>query len=61
MIYYDTPSERSNTSIATIEYDPIEDEYYLVSPSLKAAGFEPGDILNWKDQGDGSFLLTKKN
>jgi hypothetical protein len=47
------------TTMATVEYDPIEDEYYLVSPELKNAGFKEGDMIEWVDMKDGSFLLKK--
>ena len=50
------------TFTRTVEYDPINDTYYieLGNEITDAVGWDDGDTLNWKDNGDGSFSLTKK-
>jgi len=50
------------TFTRTVEYDPINDVYYieLGNEITDAMGWDAGDTLNWEDNGDGSFSLTKK-
>jgi len=45
--------------ITTLRYDEENDEYYIVSNLFEKAGFKEGDTLNWSDNGDGSWSLTK--
>jgi len=46
---------------AKIEYDEKTDEYYLPlgEEVTKKLGWNLGDKLNWKDNGDGSYTITK--
>lgn len=48
--------------VATVEYDEESEEHFvqLDPEAMEAAGFRPGDVLDWKDNGDGSYTLTKK-
>lgn len=41
---------------------PVDDDYNITFPEdlLKQTGWKEGDILQWIDQGDGSFKLFKK-
>jgi hypothetical protein len=41
---------------------PVDDDYNITFPEdfLEQTGWKEGDILEWHDQGDGSFKLTKK-
>jgi hypothetical protein len=50
------------TFTRTVEYDPINDAYYieLGQDITDAMGWDAGDTLNWEDNGDGSFSLTKR-
>lgn len=48
----------------TLEVKEREDgELYLEFPDevMEEAGWKIGDTLNWSDNGDGSFSLTKRN
>lgn len=49
------------TFTARVEYDEESDEYVLplTDEICEELGWNSGDTLNWKDNGDGSFLLTK--
>lgn len=48
----------------TFTIELVEDGDDLVLPFsadvLEKAGWKEGDVLDWKDNGDGSFSLTKK-
>jgi hypothetical protein len=46
------------SNVAIIEYDSIQDEYYIVSDLFKEAGWNPDDLIEWKEQ-DGLFILSK--
>jgi hypothetical protein len=43
------------------DYDSDETEYFITFPDdlLEATNLNPGDEVEWVDQGDGSFLLRK--
>jgi hypothetical protein len=45
----------------TAEEDPETGDVILQFPPdlLETAGWKEGDILEWKDNGDGSWTLTK--
>lgn len=53
--------EHKNSNSHTVEL--IEDGEDLILPIpdeiLKALDLEEGDVLKWKDNGDGSFTLVK--
>ena len=42
---------------------PVDDDYNITFPEdlLEQTGWKEGDILEWIDQGDGSFKMVKKN
>lgn len=44
-----------------VEMDGPSGEYFITFPDdlLKRAGWEEGDTLNWTNNGDGTFTLTK--
>ena len=47
----------------TTEEDPDDPESLLLTfppDLLESAGWKAGDTLDWKDNGDGSWSLTKK-
>jgi bifunctional DNA-binding transcriptional regulator/antitoxin component of YhaV-PrlF toxin-antitoxin module len=46
-----------------VEEDSVTGDCILTFPTdlLEQAGWKEGDILEWKDQGDGSWLLEKKS
>jgi hypothetical protein len=48
-----------NKWVLPVEY--IDDESFVSLPEdlLEAANLKEGDILNWIDQGDGSFKMIK--
>jgi hypothetical protein len=48
--------------IVHVEEDPETGELVLPLPEevLEKAGFKPGDVLVWKDEGNGAFSLSKK-
>ncbi len=48
--------------IVTIEKDPETGDLILPLPDelLKEAGWKTGDTLDWKDNGDGTFSMTKQ-
>jgi hypothetical protein len=52
----------TNTWTLTVEEDPETGDAILQFPPdlLASAGWEEGDILEWTDNGDGSWSLTKK-
>jgi bifunctional DNA-binding transcriptional regulator/antitoxin component of YhaV-PrlF toxin-antitoxin module len=41
---------------------PVDDDYNITFPEdlLEQTGWKEGDILEWIDQGDGSFKMVKK-
>jgi bifunctional DNA-binding transcriptional regulator/antitoxin component of YhaV-PrlF toxin-antitoxin module len=45
----------------TLEEDPETGEIILPLPEdlLEQAGWKEGDTLEWKDNGDGSYILEK--
>ncbi len=45
-----------------VQEDPNTGECFIQFPEelLQAANWQEGDILEWKDLGDGSWSLTKK-
>jgi len=47
----------------TVEEDPETGDLLLPFPEdfLETAGWKEGDTLNWEDNGDGSWSLTKVN
>jgi hypothetical protein len=51
--------DKVNKWILPVEY--IDDESFVSLPEdlLEAANLKEGDILNWIDQGDGSFKMIK--
>jgi hypothetical protein len=46
-----------------VHYNKDKDEYFieLDEEIIKQVGWAPGDILDWKDNKDGSFTLQKKD
>ncbi len=58
-------TERSNNRswTLTVEEDPETGDAILQLPSdfLETAGWNEGDTIQWKDQGDGSWQLKKKS
>jgi len=46
----------------TVKYDSITGDHYLEFPPelLDQMGWNIGDTLIWKDNGDGSFAIKKK-
>ncbi len=48
--------------IITLEKDPETGDLVLPLPDelLKEAGWKTGDTLDWNDNGDGTFSMTKK-
>lgn len=48
--------------IVTLEKDPETGDLILPLPAelLEETGWKTGDTLDWKDNGDGSFSMTKK-
>jgi hypothetical protein len=48
--------------IVTLETDPETGDLVLPLPDelLKEAGWKTGDTLDWKDNGDGTFSMTKQ-
>jgi hypothetical protein len=58
-----TERQDCNSWTLTVEEDPETGDAILQFPPdlLEAAGWEEGDTLEWKDRGDGSWLLEKKS
>lgn len=53
----------TNKFFATLEQDPNDpDSLLLPFPQdlLDQMGWQPGDVLLWHDNNDGTFSLTKK-
>ena len=48
--------------IVTLEKDPVTGDLILPLPEklLKETGWKTGDTLDWNDNGDGTFSMTKK-
>jgi len=46
----------------TAQVQKENDDYFLVFPQevLDQLDWHPGDVLQWTDQGDGSWILKKK-
>jgi len=44
-----------------VEHNELSDEYYMILPPelLKEVGWSSGDKIKWKQQKDGSILLSK--
>lgn len=51
------------SKILTVQEDPETGECILSFPQdlLDEAGWKEGDTLTWIDNGDGSWILSKKN
>lgn len=51
-----------NTWTVTAKEDPETGDIMIELPEelLLQVGWKEGDILDWKNNGDGSFTLTKK-
>jgi hypothetical protein len=49
--------------ILTPEEDPVTGELIISFPEdfLAETGWKEGDIINWQDNKDGSFTLSKKD
>lgn len=49
--------------MAKVEYDSDSDEYVLLFPDdvIESVGWQIGDTLEWTENGDGSFTITKKS
>ena len=45
-----------------VQYNKETDEYFIEfnEEMMEASGFRPGDTLNWEDNKDGSYTMTKK-
>jgi hypothetical protein len=58
----DITNETKKHWTITLEEDPETGELVMPLPddALQQAGFKEGDILVWKDLGNGSFELRKK-
>jgi hypothetical protein len=52
---------KMNTFTARVEYDEETDEYILplTDEVCNELGWHTGDTIDWKDNGDGSYILTK--
>jgi hypothetical protein len=52
----------NNRWVIEVKGDKNSDELYLELPPnvLNQMGWDPGDIIVWTEQDNGSFLLTKK-
>ena len=48
--------------VATLQKDPDTGDLILPLPDevMESNGFEIGDVLNWKDNKDGTYSITKK-
>lgn len=54
--------EESERWILTVEEDSATGDAILQLPPdlLEKTGWKEGDVLNWKDNGDGTWILEKK-
>jgi hypothetical protein len=52
----------ANKWIITVEYDNASGDYVLPLPPelLTQTGWRSGDVLNWQDNRDGTWTITKK-
>ena len=52
----------SNTWTVEIETDELTGELMLLLPDevVKHLAVEPGDLLDWVDNGNGSWVISKK-
>jgi hypothetical protein len=52
----------TNSWVLDVQEDPTTEDLFLQFPPdlLEAAGWQEGDILEWFDNGDGSWTLKKK-
>jgi hypothetical protein len=52
----------NKTWTVEVQEDPESGDAIIQFPEdlLEAAGWQEGDVLNWRDLGDGSWSLTKK-
>ena len=52
----------TNSWTIEVQEDPDSGDCILEFPPdmLEQAGWKEGDVLDWKDNGNGSFMLTKK-
>lgn len=48
---------------AIVKYDSDSDEYVLQFPDdvIESVRWQMGDTLEWTENGDGSFTITKKS
>lgn len=44
---------------AVVEYDPLSEEYYLVSEMFEQMGWKEGDTIQYTINEDGSFTIKK--
>lgn len=46
----------------TVKYDEETDDHFLEFPPevMESLGWEVGDTIEWKDSGNGSYILSKK-
>jgi len=58
-----TKRQNNNSWTLTVDEDPVTGNAILQFPPdlLIATGWTEGDTLEWKDQQDGSWLLSKKS
>jgi bifunctional DNA-binding transcriptional regulator/antitoxin component of YhaV-PrlF toxin-antitoxin module len=49
------------TGITTVEEDVITGDLFIIFPEeiVKAAGMSEGDSVEWADNGDGTFTITR--
>jgi hypothetical protein len=54
--------EETKRWVLDVQEDPTNEELFLQFPPdlLEVAGWQEGDILEWFDNGDGSWTLKKK-
>ena len=58
-----TERQDSNSWTLTVEEDPETGDAILQFPPdlMEKTGWKEGDTLEWRDRGDGSWLLEKKS
>lgn len=50
------------SSVLEVKESPNGDLFIELTPEMmEAVGWKEGDTINWKEQGDGSFILKKIN
>lgn len=54
--------EAGKSWILTVEQDPDSEDLYLQLPLdfLEVTGWQPGDVLDWIDNHDGTWQLKRK-